>query len=338
MHIFLRTERSRRIYLDETREAVRHERLGDLATEKEWPADCKRLVADCRKLWRTFCDGFGDGVSFPDSFAHLTSQASVYHAQRIKLIERLWAEVEKLPPQPPDQMGERPHSSLEKDVRSLGRNSGEFETYVQRLQNDFSLADTQFLLVSGEAGSGKSHTLAEICSRYLDSGGIALFSDGGQFPANDQPWNQFLKWADFTDGGIRDFLACFSALAATTPLPGLICIDALNETPHREVWLSGLEKFAAELQSFPNLKLLVSCRTDYLDLTVPENVRQQALGQWRHIQHEGLGLNVIEAVPKYLRAYRVKGVGITPLTPEFSRPLMLKTFCEAFENDEPPPG
>jgi hypothetical protein len=338
IHIFLRTERTRKTYLNETREAIRHERFGGLATEKEWPDDCKRLMADCRKMWQKFRQEFGDGVSFPASFAQLASKGSVYHERHCKLVERLWAEVEKLPPQPLDQMGERTRSPLEKDVNSLDRNSGEFETYVQRLQNDFSLADTPFLLVSGEAGSGKNHTLAEICSRYLGSGGIALFSDGGQFPANEQPWNQFLKWADFTDGGIRDFLACLSALAATTPLPGLICIDALNETLHREVWLSGLEKFAAELQTFPNLKLLVSCRTDYLDLTVPENVRQQKLELWRHIQHEGLGLNVFEAVPKYLRAYRVKGGDITPLTPEFSRPLMLKTFCEAFEDDEPPPG
>jgi hypothetical protein len=69
-----------------------------------------------------------------------------------------------------------------------------------------------------------------------------------------------------------------------------------------------------------------------------DNVRQSKVETWRHIQHEGLGLNVFEAVPKYLREYRVKGVGITPLTPEFSRPLMLKTFCEAFEDDTPPPG
>jgi hypothetical protein len=338
IHNFLRTERSRKIFLDETREAFRHEDWGTLETEKDWLGDCKKLIADCRESWTVFCGGFGDGVSFPDSFALVANMGNAYQEQRHNLLERLWAEVEKLPPQPPDQFGDRQLSPLEKDANRIGRNSGSFKAYIERLSNDFILADTPFLLVSGEAGSGKSHTLAEICSRYLESGGIALFSDGGQFPSNEQPWNQFLKWADFTDGGIRDFLACFSALAATTALPGLICIDALNETPNRDIWMNGLEKFATEIQPFKNLKLLVSCRTDYLDLAVPDNVRQSKVETWRHIQHEGLGLNVFEAVPKYLREYRVKGVGITPLTPEFSRPLMLKTFCEAFEDDTPPPG
>src|ERR1017187_8765225 len=213
-----------------------------------------------------------------------------------------------------------------------------FLIHVQRLQRDYSLADLPFLLVSGDAGNGKSHTLAEICSRYMDSGGVVLFVDGRQFPSDDQTWDQFLKWADFTSGGIRNFLACLSAMAAASPLPGLICIDALNETPHRDVWLNGLEKFATELRPYPNLKLLVSCRTDYLNITVPEGVREQTVDGWRHIQHEGLGLQVFEAVPKYLRAYRVKGVSVTPLTPEFDHPLMLRTFCEAFENEAPPPG
>ena len=226
IHIFLRTERSRKTFLDETREAIRHEDLGCLATEKDWPDECKKLIGDCRDGWLAFCDGFGDGVSFPESFALLANKGKVYQDHRHKLFKRLWAEVQKLAPQPLDQFGDRHPSPLEKDANAVGRNDGTFKAYIERLNNDFGLADTPFLLVSGEAGSGKSHTLAEICSRYLESGGVALFSDGGQFPSSEYPWNQFLKWADFTDGGVRNFLACFSALAATTSLPGLICIDA----------------------------------------------------------------------------------------------------------------
>ena len=226
IHIFLRTERSRKTFLDETREAIRHEDLGCLATEKDWPDECKKLIGDCRDGWLAFCDGFGDGVSFPESFALLANKGKVYQDHRHKLFKRLWAEVQKLAPQPLDQFGDRHPSPLEKDANAVGRNDGTFKAYIERLNNDFGLADTPFLLVSGEAGSGKSHTLAEICSRYLESGGVALFSDGGQFPSSEYPWNQFLKLADFTDGGVRNFLACFSALAATTSLPGLICIDA----------------------------------------------------------------------------------------------------------------
>jgi len=338
IHTFLRTERFRKTYVDETRQALQKEQLDGLATEAQWPPQRQELLVDCRKHWRKFIEEFGDGVGFPASFARLGKAGGSYHERRLKLCNGLWEEIQKQPDLPPDQEGRKPETPLEKDVRSLNRNGEMFQMHVQRLQRDYSLADLPFLLVSGDAGNGKSHTLAEICCRYTDSGGVVLFVDGRQFPSDDPPWDQFLKWADFTSGGIRDFLACLSSMAATSPLPGLICIDALNETPHRGVWLNGLEKFAAELQPYLNLKLLVSCRTDYLKLTVPENVRQQKAAGWRHVRHQGLGLNVFEAVPKYLRAYQVKGVGVTPLTPEFARPLMLKTFCEAFEDEEPPPG
>ncbi len=86
IHIFLRTERSRNTCLDETREAIRHEGLSGLSTEKDWPADCKRLMADCRQYWQAFQDGFGDGVSFPESFAHLASKGNAYHGQRLRLV------------------------------------------------------------------------------------------------------------------------------------------------------------------------------------------------------------------------------------------------------------
>ncbi len=298
IHIFLRTERFRKSYADETRQAVREERLGGLTSEAQWPIQRKRLLAECRKHWLKFIDEFGDGISFPPSFARLGKAGESYHQRRLNLCDNLWEEIRKQPDPPPDDKGQKSETPLEKDVRSLIQNGEMFLMHAHRLQSEYSLADMPFLLVSGEAGSGKSHTFAEICSRYMDSGGAVLFVDGRQISSNDQPWNQFLKWADFSNGGIRDFLACFSAIAATSRLPGLICIDALNETPHRDVWLNGLEKFAAELRPYANLKLLVSCRTDYLNLTVPDNVQNQKAGGWRRIQHEGLGLNVFEAVPK----------------------------------------
>jgi hypothetical protein len=338
IHIFLRTERFRSIYLNDTQQALSEERLDGLATGAQWPPERQRLLGECRKCWHKFIHEFGDGISLPASFVALGKAGETYHERRLELCQSLREDIRKQPAPVADEDGLRSETPLEKDVRLLSRNGESFLIHVRRIQTEFSMADEPCLLVSGEAGTGKSHTLAEICTGFLRSEGIVLFIDGGQFCSNEQPWNQFLKWADFASGSVRDFLECFSALAATSTLPGLICIDALNETPHREVWLNGLEKFAAELRPYRNLKLLVSCRTDYLDLTVPKNIRQDKLGRWRQVQHGGLGFNVFEAVPKYLRAHRVRGVGTTPLTAEFSRPLMLKTFCEAFAGQEPPAG
>lgn len=338
IHIFLRTERFRQRYIEATRKALGNEHEGELPTEAQWPAELKRLLASCRTLWGKIVEELSNTLAFPPSFDGLGKAVDAYHQQSCELCRALQEHVrqQKVPSQ--NEGGYRKATPIEEDYHALSHNGNAFDLYAQEVRSKYVLADSHCLLVSGQAGTGKSHTLAELCSRYKDAGGAVLFLDGRQLPTDDPPWSQFLEWVDFSRGGIREFLSCFSAIAQTTSLPGLICIDALNECPNRNIWRNGLETFAAEIRPYPNLKLLVSCRTDYLDLTVPDSICMEKATGWRHIKHEGLGLNVFKAVPKYLRAYRVRGASITPLTPEFSNPLMLKTYCEAFEDKCPPAG
>ena len=103
------------------------------------------------------------------------------------------------------------------------------------------------------------------------------------------------------------------------------------------MWLDRLESFAAELSAFPNLKLLVSRRTDFADLTLPRSVRDESDG-WRLVHHQGLGAAVFEAAPRYLAEYKVRGADVLAMASEMENPLFLKTFCEAFKDAEVPPG
>lgn len=152
---------------------------------------------------------------------------------------------------------------------------------------------------------------------------------------------------------MRDFLDCFSALATATSAraggvipPGIICIDALNETPERSIWLNRLESFAAEMRHYPGLKLIVSCRDDFVDLTLPSAILEKSKqwrGQdktegWRVVQHYGLGAAVFDAAPRYLAKYRVRGADVLALAEEMENPLFLRTFCEAFQDAEVPTG
>ena len=164
-----------------------------------------------------------------------------------------------------------------------------------------------------------------------------IFAEAGMFVSGTGPWTQFLQWADFP-GGVRDFLACVSATVAPTERPALICLDALNEAHPRTLWRDGIDNFVAELREYANVKLLVSCRTDYLLHTFPEPIRTGRSSEWTLIHHEGLGASLLEAVPKFLKAYDVRGVGIPPLTREFQLPLLLKIFCEAFRGTQPSTG
>ncbi|MFC5457281.1 hypothetical protein [Prosthecobacter fluviatilis] len=206
------------------------------------------------------------------------------------------------------------------------------------------LPDAQFLLFLGGPGSGKTHTIAQIVVEYQEAGGRVLFLEGRAFTSLENPWHQLLQLIGF-NGSRDDFLDCFSAMADTsstqaggqTPA-GLICIDALNETAHREIWLNHLEGFAAAMRRYPRLKLIVSCRSDFADLVVPKSILNREATGWNDLEHYGFQESVFDATMLYFRAYRVRGVNMLSLIGEMQNPLFLKTFCETFEDAEVPSG
>ena len=337
IHRFLRSEWSRQEYCQETRRLVPPAAEGAWRAKADWPPDLRPLVDEAKRRWDIVMSMLGEGTQLPDSIRGVQRAAHDYD----QALWALWnAYRESLRLQDGSGELESPTSDESSIEQKCLRDMGERASLAgwAHMFSDLGLVyDCQSLLVLGEAGCGKTHTLAEVCTRFEESGGVALFVEGRKFFSQEDPWTQFLRWADFP-GGVRDFLECFSAMAAAIPLPGLICIDALNESPRRGLWLHGLQGFAAELEKYRNLKLLVSCRSDFAELTIPDPVRQTTAVGWGQITHGGLGLSVLEALPKYLHAFRVRGLGVPPLSKEFENPLLLRTFCEAFEDEEVPAG
>ena len=338
LHTFLRSERCRLQYIEEARERITGTSLPpppDEARSTNVPA----LHQAAEKAWQEVLPLLGDGISLPASFGALKNKLDATVDALTPLIRSLY---ELIPAQ---------QEQVESDFRSYHRTrTPAEEAYDQtrrwsshlnsfsRFLEEHAHADRPCLLLTGAPGMGKTQVLAEICNRYREQGGVVLFREAALFTSSDTPWNQLLRWADFPRDSIRDFLETISAAAASTGLPALLCIDALNETPDRHLWRGGLQEFAAEIPRYKNIKLIVSCRSDYLRQTLPEDIRENRVPEWHCAEHEGLGVNVFEALPKYLSAYGVRGIGVPPLAAEFENPLFLLTFCEAFKNEEPPSG
>jgi hypothetical protein len=344
IHRFLRTERFWRKFSDETASGLAEILEETWPSPSKVPAELKPDVDLCSSRRASLRAHFGDGLRFPERFDQICVDARALADAVSQLFEGYENHLTSLPS---DEKAGAPRPERKSPWNQAREDLGEMPSiwsWVEWLQCLGGLPDSQFLLVTGEAGSGKTHTLAEIATEYGRAGGIVLFVEGKRFTSQESPWTQFLRWADF-HGRVRDFLACLSALAATTTaraggqsLPGLICIDALNESDHRKVWLEHLEGFAAELASFPNLRLIVSCRDDLTDLVIPSSISKHSANRWAAIQHEGLGPAVFEAAQKYLTQFKVRGADVLALASEMENPLFLRIFCEAFANSEVPPG
>ena len=337
LHTFLRSERARQEFLEIVREKL-HDRWSLREPRSDWSPELRVAYDEAEGAWLRLLSLLGDGISLPVSFSVLAESCAAASAALEPLELGIAALIPPRERRPGDEYGypypRHPNEEMLHGVERWGYALRSLASYLR----ENALADSPCLLFTGAPGTGKTHVLAEVCSRYSEQGGAVLFLEGAAFTGSEPLWTQFVRWAGLAGSSPRDFLDAFSAMADATRMPALICVDALNETPDRNLWRVGLEAFAAEVRAVAGVKLIVSCRSDYLEQTLPAALAAQRATGWAFAEHEGLGIEVFEAFPKYVAAYRVRWNGLPPLAREFQNPLFLRTFCEAYKDRTPQPG
>jgi hypothetical protein len=191
----------------------------------------------------------------------------------------------------------------------------------------------KFVLLSGAAGSGKSHLMAKTAERLIELEHSGLLLIGERFTNGLDLQSQIvapLSW----QGTFDQLLSCLSSQAEINDKTAYILIDAINETPERGLWRAHLPALVESIQSFPHIKLILSCREDLLTANLHESLNDQ----YFFITHHGFDLNFAEAVMAYLSGYQVKTQHQPTLNREFQNPLFLKTLCEAYQGKTLPRG
>ena len=337
IHTFLRSERCRQKYLETAREKL-HDRWWLRQPRTDWPAGLHEAYAKAEAAWQAVLTLLGDGVSLPTSFSALAEHCSAAAATLNSIEEGIAPLIPRRERRPGDEytysQSRHPNEEMLHGVERWGYALRSFASYLR----ENLLADSSCLLFSGGPGTGKTHVLAEVCSRYAAEGNVVLFVEGAAFTSNEPVSLQFMRWVGRAEIHFRDFLEALAAMAETTKMPALICVEAVNETPDRNVWRASLEEFAAEVRAVSGIKLIVSCRNDYLEQTLPAAIAARRAEGWAFAEHEGLGIEVFDAFPKYIAAYGVRWSGLPPLAREFQNPLFLRTFCEAYAGQSPNPG
>lgn len=70
----------------------------------------------------------------------------------------------------------------------------------------------------------------------------------------------------------EEFLSFFDELAEEKQCYVPICVDALNETTKNDYWNSQLLSLIAAVENYRNIKLIVSCRSIYLQEVLDEDI------------------------------------------------------------------
>ncbi|MGO7970896.1 hypothetical protein ACC705_07800 [Rhizobium ruizarguesonis] len=177
------------------------------------------------------------------------------------------------------------------------------------------------------AGSGKSHLLADACAHQLNLDRPALVVLGGAL-ADAEPWGEILKGFDLPRHlEVGQFLGALNAAGEAAGVRALIAIDALNEKNGQAIWPERLRGLLYDIKQFPWIAIVLSCRTTYLDVVIPDTLDDAKLPR---LEHQGFSIREARA---YLRQ---RGM-ILPESPlrasEFLVPLFIRIYCDALKFD-----
>ena len=206
-------------------------------------------------------------------------------------------------------------------LRKLKESILHFRKFIS--SSSVSLSNRPVLILCGEAGVGKSHLLADIARNREKQGAYTLLLLGQQFATTEDPWTQIRKLLQLQCD--RDtFLGALNAKAEASGARALILIDAINEGRGKSIWKDHISGFITALKRFPNVGLVLSLRTSYEKLLIPDI---DSLGATKLI-HSGFSGYEYNASKLFFDHYQIKQPSIPLLHQEFSNPLFLKLFCE----------
>jgi hypothetical protein len=189
------------------------------------------------------------------------------------------------------------------------------------------LASRPYLLLVGDAGTGKTHLFCDVAMRRIRAAAPTILLNGNQF-TNQEPWTQILLLLGL-DCSKDEFLGALDALAEARGTRALIMIDALNEGEGKQIWGTHLAGLLLAVSRFPRIGVALSVRTSYENIVIPLGLVPDRL---HREEHHGFEDHEFEAATSFFRHYKIEQPSVPLLVPEFRNPLFLKLFCEGLRN------
>lgn len=180
------------------------------------------------------------------------------------------------------------------------------------------LANKRELVISGQAGIGKSHLVADFGVKQLELARPFVLVLTGTLTEAD-PWEQIRGQLDLAQVGTNEFLGALDAAAEAAGCRSVLAIDALNEKHGIDLWETRLQGFVAQMQRFPRLALVLTVRDTYLQYLPLEGLER--------VVHRGFAGHAGAAAKAYLDRRGIARPSSPNLAQEFENPLFLRTCC-----------
>lgn len=185
------------------------------------------------------------------------------------------------------------------------------------------LANEPCLLLTGDWGTGKTHLFCDVAESRWSKGLFSFVLFGQELTGTSiTPKDWIANGLEVKAETIDTLFGAMDSLGRTSGGRVILFIDALNEGRGIDYWKSHLNALRTKLNDFPFVALSLSVRSSYADLIKPDAF--DAVEE----EHVGFGRATFEATSIYFDAYHLQLPSVPLLSPEFSRPMFLKLFCE----------
>lgn len=209
-------------------------------------------------------------------------------------------------------------------LRRFEENIGEVSSYFHSVAPD--LISKNCLLLLGEWGTGKTHSLCDFVKKLNQDGHFCVFSIAQNFPLNTDPLNAICQRSKLAKN-IDDLLANLENIGQKNKCRTLLIVDGINEGD-REEWKTAVINLFDKVSKLQHVGLILSCRSPFQHLIFNE----KTLGSYKILFHEGFKEIEFEAQEEFFKYYKIPFPEVPLLSDEFARPLTLKLICKALGN------
>ena len=190
-----------------------------------------------------------------------------------------------------------------------------------------SLAYTRVFVLSGSAGSGKTHGVCDIAERRFGERFLTCVTFGHEFGGEPDPWTRMLENLKLpVTLGMNGLLDALNAAGEASGFPLILCIDAINETRPLRYWRDRLSTVSQAVQHRPYLRFVTTCRTPFIPNCLPNG---HGLPIVKHIGFAGVER---DACQTFFQHYKLEPPISPILQPELSNPLYLRLVCETLRS------
>lgn len=209
-----------------------------------------------------------------------------------------------------------------------------FYKEIELSENEKEIINNKMLILTGKAGSGKSHLLGSTNKRIIDRDDYSILILGHTFINDNTVMNQIMENYGL-DYSFNEFLDVLEGIGSINNRDVYIFIDAINESSFKKIWKNNLSNLYEEINKRKFIKLIVSIRNGYEKYVLNEHIKNEIKNnKISKIEHFGFSGNSIEVMNSFFNHYNITFSPSDFLNYELTNPLFLKLYCEVYSEGE----